>query len=85
MTLNPWFLLAFAHCTSCFRINLSGGHKHAELPRFWTSTGFSPRSPVATSLSSEDVRQSLVLLSSMPRNGLYYVRTHWVFDLISFK
>lgn len=70
-----------------FRINLSGGKKDFELNRFWTSTGFCPggvQETVAV-LNSDDVVQNLILLSSLPRNGLQYVRIHWILDLISIK
>lgn len=69
-----------------FRINLKSP-KDFELPRFWTSTGFCPGDPKDTVdvLASEDVDQNLVLLSSLPRNGLQYVRIHWIFDLISLR
>lgn len=68
---------------STFRINLTG-LKEYELPRFWTSTGFCPGAiqDTATVLSSDDVLQNLIHISALPRNGLQYVRIHWIFDLI---
>lgn len=79
-----WLLLAVLSCVHGFRINLTG-HKDFELSRFWTGTGFCPGAVQDTVpvLGSDDVVQNLILISSLPRNGLQYVRIHWVLDLIS--
>lgn len=78
------FVILSTHALS-FRINLTG-HKDFELNRFWTSTGFCPTfQDSRVILGSDDVIQNLIHISSLPRNGLQYVRIHWILDLIDQK
>jgi L-iduronidase len=46
---------------------------------FWNSTGFTP----ASLLLTEDMRQQIIYCGAIPRNGIRYVRIHYLLELVS--
>jgi L-iduronidase len=48
------------------------------LKPFWASTGFTP----ATLLLTGDMRQQIIYLGSVPRQGIRYARIHYLLELI---
>ncbi|XP_030841888.1 alpha-L-iduronidase [Strongylocentrotus purpuratus] len=57
----------------------------AELKHFWRSTGLCPAAPHQEDYSyflSEDEKQNLALIGSVPRDGIKQVRIHWLLDLV---
>ena len=76
-----------AHCdlpNSC-TIDINTGKIAAPLQHFWESTGLCPPLPHTDAwkfLLSTDMMQNLLLVSSVPHQGLKQVRIHWLLELI---
>ncbi|XP_002120937.2 alpha-L-iduronidase-like [Ciona intestinalis] len=61
---------------------------NADLHHFWESTGLCPPRPhqnASDFLLSEDMKQNLLLISSVPHHGIKRVRVHWLLDLIKLQ
>lgn len=65
---------------------------YAELPRFWTNSGFSPSAPlpfnrtsVVQELLNDDVYRNLEVVAALPNAGIKYMRIHWLLSLVDFK
>lgn len=65
---------------------------YANLPRFWTGSGFSPSAPlpfnrtsVVQQLSNDHVYRNLELVATLPNSGIKYMRIHWLLSLVDFK
>ncbi|XP_066905653.1 alpha-L-iduronidase isoform X3 [Halyomorpha halys] len=59
------------------------------LTKFWKSTGFSPSLFDQTStrkfLTSKEVEHNLAIISSLPNQGIEFVRIHWLLNLLYFN
>lgn len=89
--------LCFIFCLMCLSVFasveieidfLDSSQEIKKLPRFWTNTGFAPPEPVeqaADFFESNDVRQSLEIIGSLPNRGLRNVRIHWLLNLLSIR
>lgn len=70
-------------------VTVAGGHVVSDLPNLWSSTGFTPPDPherIPRLLSSNDMRQNLALIGSLPSfSGRREVRVDWLLDLVSIR
>lgn len=84
------YILLFAYaCDSLqpeFNVSIDLHEKISELSHFWESTGLCPPLPHSNAsafLLSTDMKQNLLLASSVPHNGIKQVRVHWLLELIT--
>lgn len=55
------------------------------LPMFWKNSGFCPPAPLkdyADFFLSDDVRQNILIIGSIPNNGVTHLRIHWLLHLL---
>lgn len=76
-------------CTTCtaYQVEITP-QITSSLPHFWESTGLCPPQPHQQSenyLLSDDMIQNLLLISSVPHQGIKQVRIHWLLDLIKYN
>ena len=60
------------------QITVNASETTGALAPFWASTGFTP----ATLLLTDDMRQQLIHLGAIPRQGVQYVRIHFLLELV---
>lgn len=68
-----------------YRVSIDAGTIVGMLDHFWQSTGFCPPDPhqdFFEFLSSDDANQNIAFIGSVPQQGIWQVRIHWLLDLV---
>lgn len=69
------------------QVNIDATEKIGNLNHFWESTGLCPPMPHQNASKyylSEDMLQNIMMISSVPHNGMKQVRMHWLLDMVTF-
>ena len=82
------FLLAVASSAVKYEISVNVSQDIRKVSPFWHSTGFCPPLPHEKASGydlSEDEKQNILYIGSIPNKGIEQVRIHWLLDLVTLE